>query len=273
MQDEELSLRLAVLAADAERAVQAAPAATIRARGQRRRLRLAGGVAVAVGLAALIGYPVATALDSPRPVTAWPDPTLIPDDLVLPHEHDSGWRRIDDVSTASAYNPCRVVDPGAPDATLPDRTDARTVTGVDQTRGFPADRAVQLFVYRTDAAAAEAMRALVRDSSRCGWNAGILLGHASEAERLYSTRPLRQPTTGTAGTFAYAQALRRGNVLCVTYGIVNDSMNDGSDSESVEAIGDLLCRDRGLCPAVPLPEASWLPLPPARTMPPSPRAS
>jgi hypothetical protein len=261
MHDKELSSRMAAVAIAAERAARVEPAVTVRARSNHRRIAVVSAFVV-VGLSLAAGLPlvVAMAPDSPSrsPApgnSAWPDPTMIPLDLRMPHEGEAGWQRQDDRSTLGAFVPCRAINPSEADATLPGRTDARTLTGRTESVTYTE----QLLVYATDAAAATAMRALVQSAARCGWQTAVQPGHGPDAEGLYATRALPGNPTGR---FGYAGALRRGNVLFVVLGVVEDSIVDGYDANAINTIGELLCARRQLCSARPAAEASWSPVPP-----------
>src|SRR6266536_4135652 len=75
MHDEELSRRMMTLAADAERAARLASAPSIRARGGRRRFKVAGALGLAAGLAALVGYSITAGIvpnlgSAPSPVAS-----------------------------------------------------------------------------------------------------------------------------------------------------------------------------------------------------------
>ena len=273
MHDDDLSRRLALIADDAERRTRIDSAPGIRERADGRG-RTAGGMVaaalvVALGLAALVSYSLlVTVAPGGRPTpattgsTAWPDPTSIPQDLTMPHEGEAGWQRLDDRSIASAFVPCRVLDPSAPDVTVPGRTDARTMTGRDPNPQMrSANYTEHLFVYEDEDAARAAMRQLVEGVAGCGWHASIQLGVGSEPEQLYSARSLREPAD-PYGPFAYATALHRGNVLFVVYGPVDDSMTPGDDGMATHAIGDMLCERRQLCAAQPAAEATWIPVTP-----------
>jgi hypothetical protein len=269
MHDDELSGRMTTLAADAERATRVASAPSIRARGGRRRLTVAGSLGLAAGLAALVGYSIAAGVvpggrPSPSALAsgAWPDPMSIPPGLKMPHEGEVGWQRLDDRSIASAFIPCRVLEPTAPDATVPGRTDARSMSGRDPNPDVrSATYTEQLFVYEDEEAAKAAMRGLVESAARCGWTPGIQLGIGLDPERLHSARSLREPAD-LEGPFGYGTALRRGNVLFVVFGEVDQSITDGTDDLAMNAIGEMLCASRQLCPARPAAEASWVPVTP-----------
>jgi hypothetical protein len=264
MRDDELSRRMTTLAAAAESAARITSAATIRQRaGRRRRRTVAGALGLAVGVTALVGYPIVagTVADggpTPSPTVTWPDPTSIPPDLRMPHEGEAGWHRVDDASIASAFIPCQVVDPTAPDATLPDRADARSITGRDPNPDIrSATYTEHLFVYEDEQAAKAAMRGLVDDAARCGWSPGVQLGDGSDPERLHAARSLREPVD-LDGPFGYGTALRRGNVLFVVFGEVDHSITDGTDDLAMNAIDGLLCASRQLCSARPAAEATWM---------------
>jgi hypothetical protein len=178
----------------------------------------------------------------------------------MPHEGEVGWQRLDDRSITSAFIPCRVVDPAAADVTLPGRTDARTMTGRDPNPNIrSATYTEHLFVYKDDQAAKAAMRELVETAARCGWNPAILPGAGSDPERLYSARSVQKPVD-PYGPFGYGAALRRGNVLFVVFGQVEESITYGGDDRAMNTIGEMLCALRQLCPARPAPEASWVPV-------------
>ncbi len=269
MHDEELSRRMMTLAADAERAARLASAPSIRARGGRRRFKVAGALGLAAGLAALVGYSITAGIvpnlgSAPSPVAsaAWPDLRSIPPDLRMPHEGEIGWRRLDDTSIASAFIPCRVLEPAAPDVTVPGRTDARSMSGRDPNPNVrSATYTEHLFVYEDEAAAKAAMRGLVENAARCGWRPAIQPGIGSDPERLHAVRSLREPAD-LDGPFGYGTALRRGNVLFVVFGEVDQSITDGTDDLAMNAIGEMLCASRQLCPARSAAEASWAPVTP-----------
>lgn len=257
MREEELSRRLSTLATAVERATRVPPAVTVRDRaGRRPRLRALGVAAAVAALAGIVGYPLVPGDDpAPPPTVVWPDPTALPPDLRLPHEGDPGWRRDDDVAIPSAFSPCRRTDPTAADATAPGRTAAATVSGRDPDPGRrSADYTEHLFLYTDEAAAATAMRALVDGAARCGWQPAVQVGAGGEPERLHAAR-------AQDGPFAYATALRRGNVLFVVFGTVETSITDGTDEGAMATVGELLCASRGLCPARSPAEASWSPVP------------
>jgi hypothetical protein len=267
MRDNELSGRMTTLAAAAESAARIPSTATIRQRAGRRRRTIAGALGLAVGVTALVGYPivggtVAGGGPTPSPTVAWPDPTSIPPDLRMPHEGEPGWHRVDDASIASGFIPCQVVDPTAPDATLPGRTDASSITGRDPNPDIrSATYTEHLFVYEDEQAAKTAMRRLVDDAARCGWSPGVQLGDGPNPERLHAARSLREPVD-LDGPFGYGTALRRGNVLFVVFGEVDHSITDGTDDLAMNAIDGLLCASRHLCSARPAAEATWTPVTP-----------
>ncbi len=273
MHDEDLSQRLALIADDAERRTRIDSAPRIRERAERRGRAAWGMVAaalvVALGLAALVSYslllvvaPGGRPIPSTTGATAWPDPTTIPQDLTMPHEGEAGWQRLDDKSIASAFVPCRILDPSAPDVTVPGRTDARTMTGRDPNPQLrSANYTEHLFVYEDEDAARAAMRQLVEGAAACGWNPGVQLGVGSDPEQLYSARSLREPADPD-GPFAYATALRRGNILFVVYGPVDQGITAGDDGMATHAISEMLCERRRLCAARPAAEATWIPVTP-----------
>src|SRR5262245_57225915 len=128
---EHLSNRLAVLEADVIGAVRLAPAAEIRAWGDRRRwpLRALASVAAVLTASGLLAGGLGL-LSAGGGGGRGEQGTSFPATLVMPHDAEKGWGRSNEVATESRFNPCDEAD-----VTLAGRVDARTMIGA----AFPED--------------------------------------------------------------------------------------------------------------------------------------
>jgi len=155
-------------ATDVGRTVRVGAASAVRARGDRRRTRLAAMSAVAVGAVAAVGAGAVVTGGGPltSPGTRPPPQTVIPAALKMPHEGERGWRRDNSRDTPSPFTGC-----GSEDPTLRGRTAARTMTGYfDRDPKVPTEKYTeQFFLFRNERAAKAAMAALQEGVLRCGW--------------------------------------------------------------------------------------------------------
>jgi len=241
MFDKIFSDHMTALADEVSSAAWLAPAAKVRARGDRRRIQLTGAVAVGAGvLTATTGVVMA----SGGPTIGTGGPRAIPDTLVMPHEGDPRWDRDDNPRIASVFNPC-----GGEDPTLAGRTDARTVSGVvpqgDQDP-VPLVVTTQLFLFRTNEAAEAAITELSRRSEAdCGWFGGwaptMGLGQFVVLARTMYPHEDHRPRM--------AVAVRKGNAIYVSH----IESNSGSvldplfEYEAAKEMNRRLCEALGLC--------------------------
>jgi hypothetical protein len=237
---EHLTTRLAVLEADVTRVVRLAPAAEIRARGERRRwwgtralVSLVAVVTASGFLAGGLGL-----LSAGGGGDTWSN---FPAALRMPHEGERGWARNSDPSIASVFNPC-----GEADVTLPGRLDARTMTG----KAFPDDPdpvslTEQLFLYPDEATAQRVMddlrtRAERDPSEGCGWAGGVYTGQLDVgADVLWSAR---------RDDWRDVLMARHGRVIFVLQATGQGGRAPyNEDLASAQQIRERLCEAMGIC--------------------------
>jgi hypothetical protein len=264
MPEAELSRRLAALSADVVGSALLAPAADVRKRGDRRRTHILAYSAVAAGvLTASAGVAVAAGIgggNSTLPIGAIA--TTIPDQLVMPHQDESGWQRDDNPQIVSVFEPC-----DAGDVTQPGRTDARTLTGHGnpiEEEHSPTVITNQLFLYGSQQDAEAVLAALARDVGRCGWNGGMV------TDTVYGEHVLmaRSSLIGDAPLHD-VMVIRRGNVIYQSYSVISGAMMSSGDYPAVEEMGRRLCAVLGLCEPVWCYESQPSPSPPAKVPCPS----
>lgn len=237
--DDELAVRFQALTTDVHHRLRLAPSARIRAVGDRRRVKALAGVAgVAAGVTALVGGGTAAVL-SPAPAqppAASPPLVGLPLSFTLPHEGEPGWRRDDSPSALLAFDRCV----GEHDPTLAGRTDARTVSSVD------GSGIEQVFVFRDEAAARDAMKAILLN---CHF---VTFPDDGSGFGSYTTDNVTQTSD---------QIGRKGNVIFYT--LVRKPAGGAIDDESqreMAAVSDRICEEMSLCG-----EPYWTPPRPALT--------
>jgi len=239
MPERELNERLAALAQDVGQAMVLSPAAHVRRRGDRRRTRVLGLAAVAAGVVTA-GTGVALGAGGGGVAVGGGAVTGIPATLVMPHEGEEGWERLDDATMPSVFAPC-----DGPDVTQPGRTDARRMTGPgrpEEQEHSPTTITNELFLYEDAPAAEAAFNTLTRDSERCGWLGGLNgdtvygLNVLIVRDALDSDQPMRDVI-----------AFRRGNVIYLSHARMAGASMSSGDYPAVRVMGDRLCAVLRLC--------------------------
>lgn len=246
MFDEELTGRLARLGDEIEDATVLAPAPAVRNRGDRRRtVAAAAAVAGMTMVAVTAGLAVASMGASPFWTSGPGGPshaTTIPATLVMLHEGENGWWRNDDPRVPGVVNPCL----GA-DATLPGRTDARTLTGpglATEEAHSPSLVTHQLFLYRDDAAAATVFNKLFTEGAACGWEPG---GSAAEL-RLRKRDPGTYQQVKDRYWMHEAVVVQDGNALFLASSEAKGAgMPTNIGEQELTRILELTCRARLVC--------------------------
>jgi hypothetical protein len=248
MPEDKLVERLKAFSRDVSDSARLAPAGAVRTRGDRRKIQLTGVTAITAGvLTATVGVAVSATGGGGGGAAAGGLATMIPNELDLPHEGESGWTRDDNAQITGVFQPCT-----GHDASLSGRTDARTMTG----RGSPIEEehsptaiTNQLFLYGSEQDATAVMDSLATDMTRCGWMGGwtrqtvygqhVLMGRSGD-------QPLLD-----------AIAIRRGNVVYVSYLEIGGALMSSGDYPAVEEMGRRLCTVLDLCE----PEMCYYPAP------------
>ena len=283
MFDDEVTDRLRRLGNEIEETTVLAPAATVRTRGDRRRDGAGAAVAVGVTILAITAGVAVVGMDADPFQALGPgsrgDRTTIPATLVMLHEGESGWQRSDDPAVSSSVNPCQDAD-----ATLPGRTDARTLTGrglAVEEEHSPSLVTHQLFLYADDAAARAAFDGLATEAAACGWGNSVPMMNRDETSTMLR---LRKQDSGTYQQVKDrywlhdAVVVRDGNALFLASSETKGSgMTSNLADQELGWILDPICRARLVCrsgwasplPSVPAGHSPGDPTPP-RVLEPGP---